>query len=205
MPSGVYERADLKTRFSKFIKKTKTCWVWQGAIRNKAHGYGVFWFNGKNKMAPRMSLFIFERISEDILNNKNLHTDHLCRNRICVNPDHLEIVTPKENAFRGMGVAGQNSRKTKCPKGHPYDRTVYAKSHTMRVCSICSRVSNRRWAEKKKGSPLNIYRKLSKDSVIEIRTSYANTEATCTELSKKYGISRGYICSIINFKQRRNG
>jgi hypothetical protein len=47
--------------------------------------------------------------------------DHLCRNRRCCNPDHLEVVTRGENVLRGMGASVRNAGKTHCPQGHPYD------------------------------------------------------------------------------------
>ena len=59
---------------------------------------------------------------------KGMHTDHLCRIPLCVNPDHLEVVTPRENTMRGLignpltnGGAIFNRQKTHCRNGHPYE------------------------------------------------------------------------------------
>ena len=49
-----------------------------------------------------------------------LELDHLCRNRACVNPEHLEPVTHRVNALRGAGVGAIAASKTHCPWGHPY-------------------------------------------------------------------------------------
>lgn len=70
------------------------CWEWQGFLDN---GYGFFWVNGRNIRPQRFSFIHFTRT--DI--PKGFDLDHLCRNRSCVNPDHLEIVTRRENLQRG--------------------------------------------------------------------------------------------------------
>lgn len=63
-----------------------------------------------------------------------LQIDHLCRNRLCVNPDHLEPVTPQVNNSRSLG----NGSKTHCPWGHPYDvANTYVSPRGGRVCRIC--------------------------------------------------------------------
>ena len=70
------------------------CWNWEGSLTND--GYGICSYKGKNKVAHRL---IYELINGKVPDG--LQLDHLCRNRKCVNPDHLEIVTCKENVRRG--------------------------------------------------------------------------------------------------------
>ena len=69
-----------------------------------------------------------------------LELDHLCRNRLCVNPAHLEPVTRQTNQHRGASVSGISVRATHCPEGHPYDAdNTYVRPNGHRVCRECAR------------------------------------------------------------------
>ena len=105
------------------------CWDWT-AYRNR-DGYGQFAGEG-NSLAHRVS---YAGLVAPIPNG--LQIDHLCRNRSCVNPSHLEVVTLQENTRRGL----KEELKTHCPQGHPYEGdNLYLHSKTgWRQCHTCRR------------------------------------------------------------------
>ena len=95
MPSGYYERRPVADRFrSKYFINESGCWIWIGSIVGS--GYGQIRIDGVNVYAHRFS---YEQKHGKI--PKGLEMDHICRVRNCVNPDHVEPVTHKENVIRG--------------------------------------------------------------------------------------------------------
>lgn len=129
-----YPPRPLEDRFFEKVKKTKGCWKWLGSTET-TKGYGVIWFgNKKTLFAHRVSYEIHVgKIPE------GLQIDHLCRNRSCVNPKHMEVVTLKENVLRGEGITARNLRKTHCPLGHEYSKENTYVHRNSRQCKICKR------------------------------------------------------------------
>ena len=133
----------LKT-IQKFINRIELtdsgCWEWKGG-KGASGRYGYLSIDGKIIGAHQLSYTLFKG---EILEGMDI--DHLCRNTLCVNPDHLEAVTHRENCERGVGVmvrAMAQRAKTHCPKGHPYDKenTYYyrnAKGNPARFCRTCT-------------------------------------------------------------------
>jgi hypothetical protein len=119
------ERAQLG-RFLSAVELNGECWEWRGEVT--ANGYGRFHANGRRSMAHR---WLYERLVDAIPDD--LVLDHLCRNRCCVNPAHLEPVTNVENARRGAVAA-----RTHCPSGHEYSDTNTRVYRGRRYCRACN-------------------------------------------------------------------
>ena len=93
------------------------CWVWNGYINRDGYGqFGIRFPGVKKQITFRVHKLSYSLLIEDI--SKGLVLDHLCRNRACVNPDHLEPVTNRENLIRGKTKASENLTKVYCPRGH---------------------------------------------------------------------------------------
>lgn len=89
------------------------CVLWTGSLCNK--GYGLMWWKGRHRRAHRVA---YEKARGAI--PPGMVLDHLCRNRSCTNPDHLEPVTNRVNIMRGEGVAPRFAARTHCSHGHEY-------------------------------------------------------------------------------------
>ena len=107
------------------------CWKPRSALRN---GYSRLSVKNRSVAGHRV---IYEYLIGPV--SPLLTLDHLCRNRWCVNPNHLEPVTERVNIQRGISFAAVNALKTSCPKGHHYDSTKNSTGE--RYCLICGRAA----------------------------------------------------------------
>lgn len=142
--NGRFVALSFSDKFWSKVRKTKSCWLWIGG--KASGGYGKFRMGKKTCLAHRIS---YEISNGKVLNSFTL--DHLCRNRICVNPIHLEPVTAKENILRGIGLAASNARKVQCPRNHPYDRIA---PNGQRYCVQCKAISVSKYRKKRKDNIL---------------------------------------------------
>ncbi len=122
-------------KWSAYVARTAGCWLWTGS-RAGGSGYGHFTHDGVTLLAHR---FAYEHLVGPIPDG--LHLDHLCRVRHCVNPAHLEPVTPKENVFRALGG------RTHCKYGHEFtpENTYRAPKTGRRSCVACRKEAGRLW------------------------------------------------------------
>lgn len=132
--------------WAKVDKQPVGCWVWVGA--SNGHGYGKFYLDGKVVGAHRVS---YELARGPI--PEGLVIDHLCRNRACVKPDHLEPVTTQVNIVRGIGpglAKLQNIDQTYCKHGHElFGENLYVNPTTgHRYCRTCIKRWRREWFAK---------------------------------------------------------
>lgn len=128
---------EMLARFeAKYEVNDSGCWVWTAAMQRG--GYGLFHAD-KLTSAHRVA---YEHYVGAI--PPGLQIDHLCRNRACVNPAHLEAVTQSENIRRGM-VGQPQAARTHCPHGHAYTaaNTYRVPKTGHRLCRTCERIRRR--------------------------------------------------------------
>lgn len=116
------------------------CWLWTGTINRR--GYGAISVRGETKMAHRV---VYEREVGPI--PAGMQIDHLCRNKACVNPAHLEPVTGSENCLRAAPFHPGSVRKpvrkpkTHCKRGHEYaGANIYLYRNGRRQCLTCEKM-----------------------------------------------------------------
>ena len=131
----------LEAKFWRHVIKTDSCWLWSGRVNRNRGGYGCLNHQKKTLSAHRVSMLLHGKPIPD-----NMFSDHVCRNRLCVNPEHLRAVTPKQNTLENsIAVTAINARKTECKRGHklpgPWKRG-------WRVCKLCQRIYDRRYKSK---------------------------------------------------------
>lgn len=142
----------LGSETERFWKKVKIeengCWVWQAQVA--PDGYGKFSLAASTgrKGSVGAHVWSYEHCIGPV--PEKLQLDHLCRNRACVNPLHLEPVTGKMNKLRGVSFSAINAQKTACDKGHPFtpENTAFYKGK--RICKTCKAAHYKNWYDRKK-------------------------------------------------------
>lgn len=116
------------------------CWEWAGA--RSPQGYGQLNRRGERWLAHRL---VWTVLVGGI--PEGMHMDHLCRNPPCCNPDHLEVVTQRQNKERGI-----RATRVHCGKGHRYEVRVRRRGGIERYCRTCTNARRRERArERAKG------------------------------------------------------
>ena len=132
-PSSLPQRIQAK------VAVDSSCWQWKACILDT--GYGQVRADGKSRLAHRV---IYEALIGPI--PSGLTIDHLCRNRSCVNPEHMEIVTQRTNTLRGVGASARNAIKSHCIHGHPFEaENLRIRPDGSRECRECANERNRRY------------------------------------------------------------
>ncbi len=129
----------LPERFWAKVQTDGTCWVWTAA--RTEIGYAKYWQDGRALLGHRVC---WEALVDAIPPDGVL--DHICRQRACVFPGHLTVVTGQENTARGASITAQNAAKQYCDRGHPlFGDNVYTPpgAPTRRMCRTCVREAKR--------------------------------------------------------------
>ena len=125
----------LPDRMVEKVRTDGSCWTWLGAVTE--NGYGQMWFDGKPRRPHRVAYLLLVGEIPD-----GLTIDHLCRNKLCVNPAHMEPVTSAENKRRWARLI------TACKRGHDYTQENTGRnSRGQRHCKRCIRESRQRARE----------------------------------------------------------
>lgn len=147
MTTPMFDHKTLSRFWSKVDKFNGTCWTWKTSVCRD--GYGRFWWNGFTIRAHHFSL-----LTAGIEIPPGMQVDHLCRNRSCVNPLHLEVVSPRENTLRSpVAPAAANARKTHCKYGHPFDEKNTRYQKDGRYCYACHLRASRDQQREKRSTP----------------------------------------------------
>lgn len=146
----------LKRFESQFIPEPNSgCWLWLGNY-NKKTGYGSILIKFEDGAWRGVSAHRYSYESYIGGIPSGFAIDHKCRNRLCVNPEHLRIATQQENLLCGETAAAKNSKKDCCPRGHDYDHVkIYKNSKgqvmSRRGCYHCAMELQRKRRAEKKG------------------------------------------------------
>ena len=134
-PSAQTESLPRPVRFWARVDKSGDCWLWTGP---QANGYGRAWGGERSRWAHRIAYELANGPFPD-----GMELDHLCRNRLCCNPAHLEVVTHAENRHRGLLAA--------CRRGHPFTpENTYVSPTGVRVCRACNNARQRAFQAKRR-------------------------------------------------------
>ena len=139
----------MKRRFNtieRFVRKIDFhsspigCWIWKGSLGGRTQittSYGRLYLNDKNVMAHRFSFEFFNKKPIP----DGFHIDHLCCNPKCVNPNHLELVTLRENMLRAKNPLSIQASKMFCKRNHPlFGDNVYISKSNTRKCKTCTKL-----------------------------------------------------------------
>jgi len=124
------------------VDEVTDCWNWRGNLSQD--GYGQFHYNGATTVAHR---FIYECTHGAIPGNMTVH--HQCNNRACVNLNHLELLSKRDNVLLNGGLTAINAAKTHCIRGHAFDdKNTYVNPTGARECKACRRIRKRKSQKK---------------------------------------------------------
>lgn len=117
------------------VDETSGCWLWFGSRNRKNYGVIKLERQRRNAMAHR---FCYEALVGPI--PEGMQLDHLCRTPNCVNPNHLEVVSNRENVLRGSTIPAAYAKRTSCKNGHPFIGDNFYIKNNARICRLCTRV-----------------------------------------------------------------
>jgi hypothetical protein len=201
--------ADIRRFWSKVDKTSSRsgCWLWTAGCFD--NGYAAFSV-GQNRPGH---VIAYELTIGPVPDGLQLdHTCHdptrcapPCPHRRCVNPAHLEPVTPRENTLRSGALSALNAAKTQCPEGHPLSGVNLAVTGGRRTCKTCRRRDGAAYRARNprtpkppayRGGESNGSHKLTWNVVDQIRAAKAGGE-TLVSLAERVAISKSQVKNIV--------
>lgn len=135
----------LAERLLSRVKETASgCWEWQGYTRQDGYARVTIRPTPTTQETHLAHRLAYETWVGPI--PEGLVIDHVCRNRACINPSHLEVVTQATNNQRGMAPSFQAQREQRCKRGHPYtpEHSYFGSDGRRRSCRTCETANQRR-------------------------------------------------------------
>ena len=181
------KRKTIDDRLFEIVVLENGCWEWQGYVYAET-GYGYLCVRKDGvKRTPSVHRYFYEELVGTPPDG--VHLDHICHNndlsckggptcmhRRCVNPDHMEPVTPAVNISRGRGLAPHNKAKTRCSEGHEYtEDNTYVTPNGGRQCLTCRKGTQQKYydsdhgGDKKRAYARERMRELRKDPEYKLR------------------------------------
>jgi len=163
-------KAQLQRIFANITVDVDTgCWIWHGA--RDQNGYGLTAYGGRTERVHRLLYALHNGpIPRGIAARRAAQLDHICKNRSCCNPAHLELVTQRTNTLRSNGITAQQASQTHCKRGHLLPPPDPNCKH--RTCKICKALNDKkrihgaqreRWLAKHRKAAKRYYQKQTKN------------------------------------------
>lgn len=154
--------SEIDRLLSRVEPSSQGCWEWQGA--RTGSGYGAQQFRGRLESTHRISYLLHVGPIPN-----GLCIDHLCRNTICCNPEHLEAVTPGENVRRQPRVC----ERTHCPQGHALaESNLYVAPGGGQRCRACRTSAAERWLIRTGGEPVSARSECQRGHALDSSNTY---------------------------------
>jgi hypothetical protein len=199
----------LEDRLWEKVEKTESCWNWTGAISN--NGYGKIGTGGRDGMDEYVHRITYRWAKGPI--PEGMEIDHLCRNRRCCNPDHLEAVPPRVNSLRGEAPNVVLYREQRCIHGHDLtpENTYYINEKgrgRVARCRTCRQAASSRWkrgqSKKARGLPYednkgsrNGMSKMTNEQVARILREFLTNPRPPAEIAAAENLKMGTIQGLL--------
>ncbi len=201
MPYYPRRRRPVEERFWSKVDKRgdNECWPWTASLHS---GYGYIYLGpDADPIWARAPRFSYELVTGTKIPPK-MQIDHLCRNRACVNPAHLEVVTQHENILRGESLSAKRARQTHCYRGHEFtpENTIYTNGGRGRICRTCKNDKRREQRQTAPPAPRAVNKRTGKWVSLLLTTARKDHRCEQCSLPILCGESHFYVTAMFPFR-----